>query len=295
MASRVLTSAGEVVDANLAGAPPAADPTDGMTFQEKILNKRREIKNKYGPKIERGMERASKMPLGRYTTLGAAGLGAAATAAGGDILGGAGELVGGLAGGGLGGLAAGGILKAAGAAIPPAGPVGLALKVGLPLVGTMLGGGIGKTVAGGTGQAVEQAAAQSSGPDVSVAGIPLTQAARERQQRERDLAFEQKSLTTLGQSQLGLDRQALMDQNNALVQLQKSLLPLQERMQRTQLVNQQALMNTQTAAYQQLGRQAGMFKLAGQGMAEAGATMRTALSQNPYAGSTIQAPSINFG
>lgn len=287
--------AGQVVDPNLAGAPPAADPTNGMTFQERALNKGREIKNKYGPKIERGMERASKMPLGRYTTLGVAGLGAAATAAGGDILGGAGELVGGLAGGGLGGLAAGGILKAAGAAIPPAGPVGLALKVGLPLVGTMLGGGIGKTVAGGTGQAVEQAAAQSSGPDVSVAGIPLTQAARERQQRERDLAFEQKSLTTLGQSQLGLDRQALMDQNNALVQLQKSLLPLQERMQRTQLVNQQALMNTQTAAYQQLGRQAGMFKLAGQGMAEAGATMRTALSQNPYAGSTIQAPSISFG
>lgn len=287
--------AGQVVDPNLAGAPPAADPTNGMTFQERALNKGREIKNKYGPKIEKGMERVSKMPLGRYTTLGAAGLGAAATAAGGDILGGAGELVGGLAGGGLGGLAAGGILKAAGAAIPPAGPVGLALKVGLPLVGTMFGGNIGKTVAGGTGQAVEQAAAQSSGPDVSVAGIPLTQAARERQQRERDLAFEQKSLTTLGQSQLGLDRQALMDQNNALVQLQKSLLPLQERMQRTQLVNQQALMNTQTAAYQQLGRQAGMFKLAGQGMAEAGATMRTALSQNPYAGSTIQAPSISFG
>jgi hypothetical protein len=125
--------------------------------------------------------------------------------------------------------------------------------------------------------------------------VPLSDAARERMQRDRDLAYEQKRTQVLGQAQLGLDKQALMDQNNALVMLQKSLLPIQERTMRNQLVNQQALMNTQSAAYQQLGRQAGMFKLAGQGMAEAGATLRTAISQNPYAGSTIQAPSISFG
>ena len=141
----------------------------------------------------------------------------------------------------------------------------------------------------------------AGGTDVSIPGtpvtpeVPLSDAARERMQRERDLAYEQKRTQTLGQTQLGLDRQALIDQNNALVMLQKSLLPIQERTMRNQLVNQQALMNTQSSAYQQLGRQAGMFKLAGQGMAEAGATLRTAISQNPYAGSTIQAPSISFG
>lgn len=275
-------------------APAAADPTGGGRF-EGLMNRLRSGKDKLGTKVEAGLERASKMPLGRYATLGTAGLAAATTAAGGDVLGGAGEFAGGLLGGAGGGMAAGAILKAAGTAIPPAGPLGIGLKVGLPILGSVLGGGIGKTLAGGAGQAVEQSASQSSGPDVSVAGIPLTQAARERQQRERDLDYETKARTQLGQAQLGLDRQALIDQNNALVQLQKSLLPIQERTMRQQLVNQQSLMNTQSAAYQQLGRQAGMFKLAGQGMAEAGATMRTALSQNPYAGSTIQAPSISFG
>lgn len=280
----------------LAGStPPQPDPTNGISFQDRFINRVRSLKDKVGPKIEAGLEQASRMPLGRYAALGTAGLGAAATAAGGDILGGVGEFAGGLAGGGAGSLAAASILKAAGSAIPPAGPLGVGLKVGLPILGSVLGGGIGKTLAGGAGQAVEQSAAQSSGPDVSIAGVPLTQAARERQQRERDLAYETKARTQLGQAQLGLDRQALMDQNNAQMQLMKSMLPIQEQINRQNLVNTQALINTQTAAYQQLGRQAGMFKLAGQGMAEAGATLRTAISQNPYAGSTIQAPSISFG
>jgi hypothetical protein len=285
----------------LAGTtPPQSDPTFGTRF-ERTFNSLRRLKAEAGPKIQAGLERASQMPLGRYATLGTAGLAAATTAAGGDVLGGAGELAGGLAGGGLGSLAAGGILKAAGAAIPPAGPIGVGLKIGLPILGSVLGGGIGKSLAGSAGQTMEAGKTGAGGADVSIPGtpvtpeIPVSDAARERIQRERDLAFEAKSRTTLGQAQLGLDRQALIDQNNALVQLQKSLLPIQERTMRQQLVNQQALMNTQTSAYQQLGRQAGMFKLAGIGMGEAGATLRTAISQNPYAGSTIQAPSISFG
>lgn len=276
-------------------APAAADPTGGGRF-EGLMNRLRSGKDKLGTKVEAGLERASKMPLGRYATLGTAGLAAATTAAGGDVLGGAGELAGGLLGGAGGGIAAGAILNAAskaGSVVP--GPLGVGLKVGLPILGSVLGGGIGKTLAGGAGQAVEQSASQSSGPDVSVAGIPLTQAARERQQRERDLDYETKARTQLGQAQLGLDRQALIDQNNAYVQLQKAMLPTLEQINRSNLVNAQSMLASQTAAYQQLGRQAGMFKLAGQGMAEAGATMRTALSQNPYAGSTIQAPSISFG
>lgn len=149
--------------------------------------------------------------------------------------------------------------------------------------------------------AAEEGKKGSGGADVAIPAtpitpeVPLSDAARQRIQQERDLATELKRMQTLGPAQLGLDRQAMQDQVNAYVQLQKSLQPLAERTMRQQLINQQALINTQTGAYQQLGRQAGMFKLAGQGMAEAGATLRTAISQNPYAGSTIQAPSISFG
>lgn len=149
--------------------------------------------------------------------------------------------------------------------------------------------------------AAEQGKKGAGGADVSIPAtpvspeIPVSDAARERLQRERDLQYEVNRQTQLGQSQLGLDRQAMMDQVNSYVQLQKSLQPLAERTMRQQLINQQALINTQSAAYQTLGRQAGMFKLAGTGMEQAGATLRTAISANPYASATLQAPSISFG
>lgn len=290
----------------LAGSTPSQpDPTDGISFQDRIFNRARSFKDKVGPKVEAGIERAKTAlssvdtPENRGRMRAASGLGATAL---------------GIAPGALQTLSQQGIL-------PAAVSTGAGLLAGTavsPVANAMMrSGSLPMKLAGFGLQALAPAAAQagtaglfgaaeagktgSGGADVSIPGtpvtpeIPVSDAARERIQRERDLAYETKARTQLGQAQLGLDRQALMDQNNALVQLQKSLLPIQERTMRQQLVNQQALINTQTAAYQQLGRQAGMFKLAGQGMAEAGATMRTALSQNPYSGSTIQAPSISFG
>ena len=161
--------------------------------------------------------------------------------------------------------------------------------------------GLAQAGAAGLFGAAEEGKTGPGGVDVSIPGtpvspeIPVSEAARERLQRERDLNYERKRLETLGPAQIALDRQAMQDQMNAYVQLQKSLLPIQEQTMRQQLINQQALINTQSSAYQQLGRQAGTFSLAGRGMSEAGATLRTAISQNPYAGSTIQAPSISFG
>jgi hypothetical protein len=61
------------------------------------------------------------------------------------------------------------------------------------------------------------------------------------------------------------------------------------------LVNAQAMLASQTAASQALGRQAGMFKLAQGAQAETGATLRQAISTNPYMNSVMQAPSISFG
>jgi hypothetical protein len=257
-------------------------------YFERLMNRARY----YGPDVAK---KASGLPLGRYATLGAAGLGAATTAAGGNLLGAVGEFGGGLAGGAAGGMAAGTLLKAAGAAIPPAGPVGLALKAGLPLAGALLGGGIGKTIAGGAGQAAQEAGASPSGPDVAIAGVPLTAAARERQMRERDREQALKDLSVLGGAQLALDKDMLDFSLKRSVEQEKAMLPIMEQINRANLVNAQAMLASQTSAYQQLGRQAGMFKLAGGAQEQAGATLRTAISNNPYLGATLSAPNINFG
>jgi hypothetical protein len=162
----------------------------------------------------------------------------------------------------------------------------------------LIGGGVQQGVAGLVGggkKAAEEAASSVSGPDISVLGIPLTEAARIKQTRERDLAFQQQSMNALGTTQLGLDSQTLqMNREDELLR-NKAMMPLMERIQRNNLVNAQAMLASQTASYQALGRQAGMFKLAQGAQAESGATLRTAISQNPYLGATLSAPSINFG
>ena len=166
------------------------------------------------------------------------------------------------------------------------------------LAPSLIGGGVQQGVAGLVGggkKAAEEAASSVSGPEISVLGIPLTEAARVKQMRERDLAYEQQRTNALGTTQLGLDRQTLqMNREDELLR-NKAMMPLMERIQRNNLVNAQAMLASQTASYQALGRQAGMFKLAQGAQAESGATLRTAISQNPYMGATLSAPSISFG
>jgi hypothetical protein len=178
---------------------------------------------------------------------------------------------------------------------PPMKLAGMGLRFLAP---SLIGGGVQQGVAGLVGggkKAAEEAAGSVSGPDISVLGIPLTEAARIKQTRERDLAFQQQSMNALGTTQLGLDSQTLqMNREDELLR-NKAMMPLMERIQRNNLVNAQAMLASQTASYQALGRQAGMFKLAQGAQAESGATLRTAISQNPYLGATLSAPSINFG
>ena len=73
------------------------------------------------------------------------------------------------------------------------------------------------------------------------------------------------------------------------------MLPIQKDLMRQQLINQQALNASNATLYQQMGRTATMGRAALANIAEAGATTRTLLSQNPYSGSVLQAPSISFG
>ena len=162
----------------------------------------------------------------------------------------------------------------------------------------LVGGGAQQAVAGmvGAGKAkAGEAAASAGGPDISAGGIPLTEAARQRLQRERDVKAEVYSMNALGNAQRGLDSQALaMGREDTNLRM-KAAMPYIEKMNRDNLVNAQAKLASEGAMYQALGRQAGLFKLAQGAQAETGATMRTAISQNPYLGATLSAPSISFG
>ena len=71
-------------------------------------------------------------------------------------------------------------------------------------------------------------------------------------------------------------------------------MPLMQKALDNQMVRQQALMNTQTSNYAMLGTVATAGKLATGAQAQTGETMRTMLSNNPYAGSVMQAPNISF-
>jgi hypothetical protein len=72
-------------------------------------------------------------------------------------------------------------------------------------------------------------------------------------------------------------------------------MPLIQKSLDNALVRQQALNASNASNYAMLGTVATAGKLATGAQAEAGATMRTMLSNNPYAGSVMQAPNISFG
>lgn len=75
----------------------------------------------------------------------------------------------------------------------------------------------------------------------------------------------------------------------------KGMAPYLADVQRRELAGQQALLNTQGAIYQRLGRMAGMFQLTERGMAESGATARAMIANSPYNAAILPAPQISFG
>ena len=123
----------------------------------------------------------------------------------------------------------------------------------------------------------------------------MTPAAAEEQKRKRDLAYEISKQQQLGGLQMRQDQEMIDYVMKKRLEEEKAMLPIAERIQRNQLVNAQSMLASQTSAYQLLGRQATLGKLAMGAQAESGATLRTAISQNPYMGSVLQAPSISFG
>jgi hypothetical protein len=226
---------------------------------------------------------------GMYGTLGTAAAYAGSQALQGDPMGALAGGLGSLAGGGVGM----GIASIASGLLPK--PLGAALRFGLPIVGGLIGGGAAEQAAGTFGaKATEAGQRPGAGPDVELGGVPMTETAATRKQLEFARQQQLQDIQQIGGAEMALNKEILGYMMTQEVEQQKAMLPLMERMQRTQLTNAQSMLASQTAAYQQMGRQATMGKLAMGAQQERGATMRTALSQNPYMGAVIQAPSISF-
>jgi hypothetical protein len=223
---------------------------------------------------------------GMYGALGTAGLYGASQLAQQDPLGAFTGTLGSLVGGGVGA----GIAKL----IP--GPAGKVAQFALPVLGGLFGGmGTEQVVTGLAGKAQESGQRPGGGADVEVAGVPLTETAATRKQREFDRAQNLQDIQQIGGAQLALDKELLGYMMTKEVEQAKAMSPIIERAQRAQLTNAQAMLNSQSAAYQQLGRSAMMGRSTIVGQQERGATMRQALASNPYIGATLQAPSISFG
>jgi hypothetical protein len=187
--------------------------------------------------------------------------------------------VGALVGGGA------GALLGAGAARLLPGPLGKVAGAVLPAIGGL----IGAPTAASAAESVRQKA--TGEPTKGKEGEFSTQMTMARQMGELG--------TTQYRDQMGVYTSAIRDlsrdqSNQAYLDLQRNL-PLINQMKNADLIRQQALINTQNQAYLQQGVVATAGALATGAQAQTGETLRTALTTNPYAGSTLQAPAIRFG
>jgi len=187
----------------------------------------------------------------------------------------------------------------------PLGAVAALAPAGLSAAGAaLIGKGVPGTIAGlglmGLGAILPGAAAQGAeATRQSVTGKPTkgkegefsTQLAMAQQMGELG--------ATQYRTQMGTYTSALKDlsthySDQAYYDLQRNV-PIIEKMKNSELVRQQALMNTQGQLQGMLGVLATGGALAQGAQAETGATLRTALTAAPYAGSVLQAPQIRFG
>lgn len=223
-----------------------------------------------------------KRHLGRMSTLGTAGLMATGQAMQGDIMGALSQ--------GLGGLGGGAAASAMVRKIP--GPFGVAARIGAPIIGAIAGGNMLEAITGGLGTKSQETSEPIYIPGTN---IPINQSGQYENLRNRNLAYNLRASKATGDLELTQNRQLMDDQIKAEILRNKAMLPLQEQINRSNMINAQSMLASQTSAYQAMGRQAGQYKLAQGAQAETGATLRTAISQNPYMGATLSAPSISFG
>ena len=210
-----------------------------------------------------------------------------------------------------GGLAIAGAIPAVGESLEelqegrPLGAVAALAPAGLSAVGAgLIGKGVPGTIAGlglmGLGAILPGAAAQGAeATRQSVTGKPTkgkegefsTQLAMAQQIGELGSTQYRNQMGTLTSSMTDLSKHY---SDQAYLDLQRNI-PLIEKMKNNEVVRQQALMNTQGQLQGMLGVLATGGALARGAQQETGATLRTALTSAPYAGSVLQAPQIRFG
>ena len=178
------------------------------------------------------------------------------------------------------------------------GPYGKAAGMGLRFAApALVGSGVQQAVAGAVGgfKAKAQEAGQyPGGPEVSVGGIPLTEAARVKQQQEREIAMEVKRRQAYGGTDLALEKERLEMQRTDDVQRIKAYLPYMQQLKDQELVRTQALNASNTGNSLALGRQAGSYGLAKNSQTIAGRIFEQALISNPYANAGMAQPTLNY-
>jgi hypothetical protein len=164
------------------------------------------------------------------------------------------------------------------------GPYGKIASAVLPAIGGIIGAPTGASLA-------ESGKRSMTGDPTTGKDDLKNQLAEQRLMSEQGLDIFGRTLGTQTSNLLDLN-QGYADQEYLNMQ---RMNPLIQKMKNADLVRQQALMATQGQQYAMLGTLATAGKLATGSQAERGATMRTALGSNPYAGSNLQAPGISFG
>jgi hypothetical protein len=175
-------------------------------------------------------------------------------------------------------------LSAAGAALIGRGTVGTVAGLGLM--------GLGALLPGAAASGAESTRQKITGePTKGKEGEFSTQLAMQGKIGELGL--------TQYRNQIAVDTAATKDltqfySNQQFLDAQR-MIPLVNQMKNADMTRQQALMNTQGQIGARLGILATAGALAQGAQAQTGETLRTALTSNPYAGSTIQAPAVRFG
>lgn len=185
-------------------------------------------------------------------------------------------------------LVGGGISGAVGANVGRrvGGVKGALIGTGVGLVGSFLSDALG--------QVAENTLAEKRGKPVAGREESSAQAAARGQARKNmdlNLEFSGRQMDqyvsgTMDLLEAASNQEYLNNQRNA---------PMIKKYLDEQMVRQQALNASNTSNYAMLGTVATAGKLATGAQAQAGATMRTMLSNNPYSGSVMQAPNISFG
>jgi len=175
------------------------------------------------------------------------------------------------------------------------GAIGSRMMAGPGGIGKKLGGlalmGAGYLAGGFLGDRAQVAKAEATG-----ATSTEEEAAQKagRTSREADAKVD----LAINQGILNQNLAAIKDLSRFNADLEREYMmknmPMIEKMKRNELVRNQAMAATLTSNYAMLGAQATAGKLALGAQEQMGANLRTALTNNPYAGNTMQAPNISF-